>query len=80
MFTKFLLGLVSFYQKAISPHTIGACRFVPTCSEYMRIALERHGALKGLWLGIRRILRCHPFSSGGFDPVPEASETKIRRN
>ncbi len=79
MLKKFLLGLVSFYQKAISPHTIGACRFRPTCSEYMRIALERYGAFKGLWLGIKRILRCHPFSSGGFDPVPEAPETTIRR-
>lgn len=66
-----LVGLVRLYQTAISPYLGGHCRFEPSCSEYTITALRRHGVLKGLWLGLGRLLRCHPFSSsGGWDPVP----------
>ena len=68
---KILIAIVRFYRKNITPYKGGAtCRFVPTCSEYALEALEKYGALKGSLLAIRRILRCHPFSKGGFDPVP----------
>ncbi|NPD82554.1 membrane protein insertion efficiency factor YidD [Prevotella sp. PINT] len=65
-----LLAPIWFYQHAISPFTPSACRFTPTCSEYMRQAIIKHGSVKGLWLGIRRILRCHPWGGSGYDPVP----------
>lgn len=67
---KIFLALVVFYQRFISPLTPPTCRFYPTCSEYTREAIQYHGAFKGLYLGIRRILKCHPFHKGGFDPVP----------
>ncbi|CAG0961665.1 Putative membrane protein insertion efficiency factor [Rhodocyclaceae bacterium] len=65
-----LILLVKLYQYAISPMLGRSCRFHPTCSEYAVEALQRHGALKGLWLAVRRIGRCHPWHPGGFDPVP----------
>jgi hypothetical protein len=65
-----LLLPIWFYQKLISPYTPPACRFTPTCSEYARQALLKHGPFKGLWLAIRRILRCHPWGGSGYDPVP----------
>ncbi|MHB1861484.1 MAG: membrane protein insertion efficiency factor YidD [Gemmatimonadaceae bacterium] len=58
------------YQLWISPLLPASCRYYPTCSAYAVEALERHGAIKGSWLALRRILRCHPFHTGGFDPVP----------
>lgn len=61
---------IRIYQKLVSPLLPPSCRFHPTCSNYLRQAVEKHGTLKGLGLGIRRILRCHPFHGGGFDPVP----------
>jgi len=64
-----LIGLVRGYQLAALPFP-SPCRFEPSCSSYMIGALQRHGALKGAWLGLRRLLRCHPFHRGGFDPVP----------
>jgi putative membrane protein insertion efficiency factor len=67
---RVVLGLVRFYQMAISPALPMACRYVPTCSEYCCEAVERHGAVSGLWLAARRLLRCHPFHPGGYDPVP----------
>ena len=70
MLKKILLSLVVFYQRFISPLTPPSCRFYPTCSQYTREAIEYHGALKGLYLGVRRILKCHPLHKGGFDPVP----------
>jgi hypothetical protein len=66
-----LLILIKFYRLAISPMFPPTCRFQPTCSQYAIEAIERFGAIKGSWLALRRILRCHPFSAGGYDPVPE---------
>ena len=65
-----LLLPIWFYQKVISPYTPPSCRFTPTCSEYARQALLKHGPIKGLWLAVRRILRCHPWGGSGYDPVP----------
>ena len=65
-----LIALVRFYQLAISPWLPPACRYSPTCSAYAIEALRVHGPLRGLWLSVRRLLRCHPFHPGGYDPVP----------
>ena len=65
-----LVLVVRGYQVAISPMLPPSCRYYPTCSQYAVEALERHGALRGSWLALRRILRCHPFRPGGYDPVP----------
>ncbi|QEL66595.1 hypothetical protein OTERR_31190 [Oryzomicrobium terrae] len=65
-----LIGLVRIYQYALSPFLGRSCRFVPSCSEYMIESLQRHGVVKGLWLGTRRVCRCHPWHPGGHDPVP----------
>jgi len=65
-----VMGLVRAYQVTLAPYMFTQCRFTPTCSRYTYEAVERYGALKGSWLGARRILRCHPFHPGGFDPVP----------
>ncbi|EWH22614.1 membrane protein insertion efficiency factor YidD [Bacillus haynesii] len=73
MKTVFLL-LIRFYQKWISPALPPTCRFYPTCSNYGREAIEKHGACKGGWLTIKRILKCHPFHPGGIDPVPEKKQ------
>lgn len=65
-----VLGLIHFYRGAISPALPPSCRYVPTCSEYAIIAIQRYGALKGTFMAIKRIGRCHPFHEGGYDPVP----------
>lgn len=65
-----LIGLVQFYRYALSPLKPSTCRFYPTCSMYMLQALQRYGPLKGSYLGIKRILKCHPFYKGGYDPLP----------
>jgi putative membrane protein insertion efficiency factor len=65
-----LIAAVKFYRKNISPLSPPNCRFTPTCSAYALEALEKYGALKGLWLAFRRIIKCHPFHKGGYDPVP----------
>ncbi|MGI6498720.1 MAG: membrane protein insertion efficiency factor YidD [Oscillospiraceae bacterium] len=67
---KILLALISFYRREISPGRPPCCRFMPTCSAYALEAIERHGALKGGFLALRRVLKCHPFHKGGYDPVP----------
>ncbi|MGC9397729.1 MAG: membrane protein insertion efficiency factor YidD [Anaerolineae bacterium] len=64
------LGLIRLYQRWISPLFPPSCRFTPTCSQYSYEAISRYGFLKGAWLAIKRILRCHPFNPGGYDPVP----------
>ncbi|MBQ6707200.1 MAG: membrane protein insertion efficiency factor YidD [Clostridia bacterium] len=71
---KLLIALIRFYQRAISPHTPGCCRFTPTCSAYAMEAIERFGVVRGLGLAIWRILRCNPFCRGGYDPVPEKKQ------
>ena len=65
-----LLLLIRFYRAAISPLFPPSCRYVPTCSAYAMEAIGKYGAAKGGWLALRRILRCHPFHKGGYDPVP----------
>lgn len=69
MISRLLVLALRAYKRAISPLLLSACRFHPTCSEYMRQAVERHGATRGVWLGLRRLAKCHPFHAGGFDPV-----------
>jgi uncharacterized protein len=64
------LGLLRFYKKFISPALPPSCRFEPTCSQYSYQAIEKYGLLKGGWLTIKRLSRCHPFNPGGYDPVP----------
>lgn len=69
-----LLALIRLYQKTRPKSTAGCCKYIPTCSEYGLVAIERFGALKGGLLTLWRILRCNPFSKGGFDPVPEKKD------
>jgi putative membrane protein insertion efficiency factor len=66
---QLLLTILRTYKRWISPMLPSACRFHPTCSEYTMDAVQKHGALRGMWMGVRRLLRCHPFHEGGFDPV-----------
>ena len=73
---RILMGLIRFYRTAISPFTPPSCRFTPTCSAYALEAVDRHGALRGSWLALRRIFRCHPWGGSGHDPVPPATEMK----
>ncbi|MBU4215643.1 MAG: membrane protein insertion efficiency factor YidD [Actinobacteria bacterium] len=67
-----LLGLLWLYQHLVSPMTPPSCRYYPSCSQYAVIAVTRHGALRGSWLAIRRLARCHPWAAGGVDDVPPA--------
>lgn len=69
---KAMVRLLRAYKKTISPLLPPACRFEPTCSEYAAEAIQTHGVAGGTWLTVRRLLRCHPFCRGGFDPVPPA--------
>ncbi len=64
-----LIVLIKFYRKYISPLKKPCCRFVPTCSQYALMAIEKYGALKGTYLAVKRVLKCHPFHEGGYDPL-----------
>jgi len=76
---KWLIMLIRFYQRFLSPLKPPTCRFYPTCSNYGLEAVKRFGAVKGGWLTVKRILRCHPFHPGGFDPVPEKTQKETGR-
>ena len=77
---KLLIALIKIYQLGISPLLPASCRFIPTCSEYGIIAIKRFGFLKGLYLTVRRILRCRPGGDFGYDPVPEEFHFRIKRS
>jgi uncharacterized protein len=68
--TRVAVAVITLYQRLLSPLLPRACRFAPTCSEYAKLALVEHGALRGAWLVLRRVVRCHPFHPGGYDPPP----------
>jgi putative membrane protein insertion efficiency factor len=70
VFVALLILPIRFYQRAISPMLPAACRYQPTCSQYAVEAIKKYGPIKGLWLAIKRILRCHPWGGSGYDPVP----------
>lgn len=71
-----MIRLIRLYQAIISPFLGPSCRHVPTCSNYTIEAIEEWGALKGFWLGLKRILKCHPWGSSGYDPVPKRDKSK----
>ena len=66
---RIVIGVLSAYKLFVSPLLPSACRYYPTCSEYMMDAVRKHGVFKGTWLGLKRLGRCHPFHEGGYDPV-----------
>ncbi|MCH5181161.1 MAG: membrane protein insertion efficiency factor YidD [Prevotellaceae bacterium] len=70
LFIRLLVAPILFYRRFVSPLTPPACRFQPTCSAYALEAIRRHGPRRGLWLAVRRLLRCHPWGGSGYDPVP----------
>jgi len=72
------ITLIRFYRQFISPIKPPTCRFYPTCSQYSLEAIQVHGALKGGWLSVKRILKCHPFHPGGYDPVPKKKEVTVQ--
>lgn len=75
---KILLWLIKAYQRFISPLFPPSCRFQPTCSQYALEAIAQYGTFRGGWLAVRRILRCHPFHPGGYDPIPPPDEVDTR--
>ncbi len=78
IFVKLLLLPIKFYRQAVSPYTPASCRHVPTCSEYAQEALKIHG-VKGLWLTVKRLSKCHPWGTSGYDPVPPRDEMKTKK-
>jgi putative membrane protein insertion efficiency factor len=79
MIARFLLLVIRAYQLLLSPLLGRSCRFWPSCSRYTASCIETHGALRGSWLGLRRIARCHPFHAGGYDPPPAALASSCPR-
>ena len=77
---KLLIALLKGYKRHISPYLGAACKYVPTCSEYAMEAVERFGPVYGGYLAAKRIIRCNPFAKGGYDPVPKAIDTTIRKD
>jgi putative membrane protein insertion efficiency factor len=77
MIRRLVLALLNFYRNGISPNRPPSCRYLPTCSEYAVQAIERFGVVRGSWLALRRLLRCHPFHAGGHDPVPPVVEKAV---
>jgi putative membrane protein insertion efficiency factor len=77
---RILIGVVRLYQLAVSPWTPGACRYTPTCSAYAIGALEEHGPLRGSWLALRRLARCHPWGGYGYDRVPPTNASRSDRH
>jgi putative membrane protein insertion efficiency factor len=71
-----LIGFIKVYRLVLSPFIGQHCRFTPTCSEYAIEAIDEHGSVRGSWLAIRRLSRCHPFHTGGWDPVPQKEDIK----
>ena len=71
---RFIIKLIGLYRYLISPFLGNNCRYYPTCSEYAQTSVERFGVMKGSWMAVRRISRCHPWHEGGVDPVPEKKE------
>ena len=71
--SRVMLRAIELYQRLISPALPPSCRFSPSCSEYTYQAIETYGAVRGMWLGLSRLSRCHPFNPGGYDPVPQAA-------
>ena len=74
-----LIGLLKVYRAVISPLYGNVCKFHPTCSAYALDAVQMHGAVKGTWLTMKRLVRCHPWSLGGYDPVPATDAQKVQR-
>ena len=74
---RLLVAVLALYKRLISPHFAGSCRFLPSCADYAREAVIRHGAVRGTWLAARRLARCHPFCAAGYDPVPPATGTAV---
>ena len=74
---RIVMGMLKLYQLTISPLLGPCCRFYPSCSNYMIGAIETHGVCRGIWLGVKRLLKCHPLHPGGVDPVPAAVQTRI---
>jgi putative membrane protein insertion efficiency factor len=70
MAKRLLLSLIQVYRKGVSPYTPPCCRYIPTCSQYAIQAIEKYGAARGLWMAVKRIVRCNPLHRGGYDPVP----------
>lgn len=76
MLKAIFIFFIRVYQRGISPHLPATCRYQPTCSHYTVEAIQTHGAIKGMWLGIKRISRCHPMGGSGYDPVPPKIDKK----
>ena len=77
MIAKSALALIKFYKLAVSPYLPSTCIYQPTCSEYAAEAIEVYGVSRGVWMGVKRIARCNPFTTGGLDPVPVRNEDTI---